>query len=232
MSAPNDMITETRKANVNLHRFISDDRWQRIHDDSARDYQSGEWVREKLLGVGRMRRDLFALATGNVLDVGCGYGSNFEYLTNAAHLTGVDVSPVMLGMAREQARRLNLEVDLRQGDVEHLDFPDHTFDTVISALATCSYLNPIAALHEMIRVCKTDGRLLLLEHGRSSWELIGRFQDRSVVSSIEHGGCRHNQEPQQIIQAAGLKITSARRSWIGIFHMIQVSPISHVPNPD
>jgi ubiquinone/menaquinone biosynthesis C-methylase UbiE len=44
-------------------------------------------------------------------------------------------------------------------------------------LATCSYLNPIAALGEMKRVCKPDGRLLLLEHGRSSWELVGRFQD-------------------------------------------------------
>jgi ubiquinone/menaquinone biosynthesis C-methylase UbiE len=113
---------------------------------------------------------------------------------------------------------------LRQGDIEHLDFPDQNFDTVISALATCSYLNPIAALHEMKRVCKLGGRLLLLEHGRSSWELIGKFQDRGVVGSIQRGGCRLNQEPQQIIQAAGLKITAARRSLAGIFHIIQVSP--------
>jgi ubiquinone/menaquinone biosynthesis C-methylase UbiE len=217
------MITETRKADGNLHRYISNDRWQRIHDDSARDYKGGEWVREKLLGVGRMRRDLFSLATGNVLDVGCGYGSNFEYLINATHITGIDVSPVMLDMAREHAHRLNIKVDLRQGDVEHLDFPDHTFDTVISALATCSYLNPIAALREMKRVCKPEGRILLLEHGRSSWELIGRFQDWGVAGSIEHGGCRVNQEPQQIVEAAGLKITSAQRSVIGIFHVIQVS---------
>lgn len=224
MSSTNELVNETRKADVDLHRFITNDRWQRIHDDSARDYQSGEWVREKLLRVGRMRRELFSLATGSVLDVGCGYGSNFEYLTNATRITGIDVSPVMLDMAREHARRLNVEVDLRQGDVEHLDFLDHTFDTVISALATCSYLNPIAALHEMKRVCKPDGRLLLLEHGRSSWGLIGRFQDRAVVGSIQRGGCRVNQEPQQIIQAAGLKITSAHRSLIGIFHVIQVSP--------
>lgn len=224
MASTEEMIAETRKADVNLHRFISDDRWRRIHDDSARAYRSGAWFREKIFGVGRLRRKLFALATGNVLDVGCGYGSNFEYLKNAAHITGVDVSPVMLDLARAHTRQLGLEVDLRQGDVEHLDFPDHTFDTVISALATCSYLNPIAALHEMKRVCKPDGRLLFLEHGRSSWELIGRFQDRSALNSIQRSGCRHNQEPQQIIQAAGLKIISARRSWIGILHVIQVSP--------
>ena len=224
MSTTNELANEARKADVNLHRFISDDRWQRIHDDAAHDYRSGEWFREKIFSVGRMRRELFALASGNVLDVGCGYGSNFGYLTNATHITGVDVSPVMLGMAHEHARQLNLNVNLRQGDVEHLDFPDHTFNTVISALATCSYLNPIAALREMRRVCNPEGQLLLLEHGRSSWGLIGRFQDRAVVGSIQHGGCRLNQEPQQIIQAAGLKITAARRSLIGIFHVIQVSP--------
>ena len=219
-----EIENETRKADVNLHRFISDDRWQQIHNASARDYKRGEWVREKVLGVGRMRRELFSPAAGDVLDVGCGYGCNFEYLTNAAHITGVDVSPVMLNLAHEHARQLHLAVDLRQGDVERLDFPDRTFDTVISALATCSYLNPIAALHEMKRVCKPAGRLLLLEHGRSSWELIGKFQDRSVVGSIQRGGCRLNQEPQQIIQAAGLKITAARRSLLGIFHIIQVTP--------
>jgi ubiquinone/menaquinone biosynthesis C-methylase UbiE len=222
MPAMNELANETRKADGNLHRFISDDRWQRIHDASARDYRSGEWVRKNLRRR-RMRRELFSLAMGHVLDVGCGYGSNFEYLTNAAHITGVDVSPVMLDMARQHARQLNIEVDLRQGDVEHLDFPDHTFDTVISALAMCSYLNPIAALHEMKRVCKPEGRLLLLEHGRSSWELVGRFQDRSVVSAIERGGCRHNHEPLQIIQASGLKVSAARRSKMGIFHVIQVS---------
>jgi len=225
MTTTNDLLNETRKANGDLHRFISDDRWQRIHDTSAHDYRSGEWVREKLLGVGRLRQGLFSLATGKVLDVACGYGSNFKYLSHATRITGVDVSPVMLNMARQHARDLNLDVDLRQGDIEHLDFPDHTFDTVISALATCSFLNPIAALREMSRVCKPDGHLLLLEHGRSSWELVGRLQDRSVVSSIEHDGCRHNQEPQQIIAAAGLKITSARRSFIGLIHVIQVSPL-------
>lgn len=224
MPTTNDLVDETRKADVNLHRFISDDRWRHIHDDSARDYRRGEWVREKLLGVDRMRRELFSLATGDVLDVGCGYGCNFAYLSNATHITGVDVSPVMLDMAREHARQLNIEVDLRQGDVEHLDFPDQTFDSVVSALATCSYLNPIAALREMRRVCKSEGRLLLLEHGRSSWGLIGRFQDRAVAGSIQRGGCRVNQEPQQIIRAAGLQITTARRALIGVFHIIQVSP--------
>src|SRR5512135_2321981 len=104
MSETKELANETRKADANLHRFISNERWRRIHDASARDYKSGEWVRERMLGVGRLRRELFSSAAGSVLEVGCGYGSNFEYLTNATHITGVDLSPVMLDMAREHAR--------------------------------------------------------------------------------------------------------------------------------
>ena len=55
MLSTTDLIAETRKANGNLHRFNSDNRWRRIHDESTRDYQSGEWVREKIFSVGRLR---------------------------------------------------------------------------------------------------------------------------------------------------------------------------------
>jgi hypothetical protein len=52
MSATNELANETRKADVNLPRFISNDRWQRIQDNAAHDHRSGEWVREKILRYG------------------------------------------------------------------------------------------------------------------------------------------------------------------------------------
>src|SRR5512138_2768926 len=128
--------------------------WRRIHDRAAPVYRRGSWVRETLFGVGRLRRQLFAQAIGQVLDVGCGYGANFAYLPNAAHITGLDFSPVMLGMARDHADQLGLDVTLVEGDAEALEFPDASFDSVISALSTCSFQNPITALQEMRRVCK------------------------------------------------------------------------------
>ena len=202
----------------------SHDEWLRIHNRAARVYINSEWSREVLFGVGKKRKALFARATGNVLDVGCGYGINLPYLVNATQITGIDFSPVMLEKAREIARESKVSVDLRQADAEALDFSDNSFDTVVSSLSTCSFFNPIAALQEMRRVCKPDGRILLIEHGRSTWNWLGRYQDRHLHEQIEQGGCRWNQEPQELVKEAGLNILSANRTFFGVLHTMTVSP--------
>jgi ubiquinone/menaquinone biosynthesis C-methylase UbiE len=167
------------------------------------------------------RLDLFAKAHGSILDVGTGYGLNFDYLLNATKITAVDFSPTMLASARRRANALGLSIDLHQGDAEHLQFPDATFDTVISALATCSFFNPVDALREMKRVVRPGGKILLLEHGRSTWPWLARYMDRNAISQIEEGGCRWNQEPQDLVREAGLHIISAHRSLAGIMHAIE-----------
>lgn len=198
--------------------------WLEIHNRAARDYINSEWTREVPMGVAKKRRNLFSQATGHVLDVGCGYGMNFPYLTNATEITGIDFSHVMLQKARDIIRRSGLVVDLREGNAEALEFSDNAFDTVISALSTCSFYDPIKALQEMRRVCKPNGRILLIEHGRSSWNWLGRYQDKHVQQQIDQGGCRWNQEPQELVQEAGVKIMHADRSLLGIFHTITASP--------
>jgi ubiquinone/menaquinone biosynthesis C-methylase UbiE len=198
--------------------------WLNIHNRAAWDYINSEWSREVLFGVAKQRKKLFAHATGDVLDVGCGYGMNFPYLTNAKSITGVDFSSVMLNKARETMRGSSIKVNLREGDAEALEFPDNSFDTVISALSTCSFYNPITALKEIRRVCKPDGKILLIEHGRSNWEWLGRYQDNHAHQQIEQGGCRWNQEPQELVKEAGLNILQSQRTLLGIFHTMVVSP--------
>jgi len=198
--------------------------WLKLHNRAARDYIHSEWSREVLFGVAKKRKKLFALATGHVLDVGCGYGMNFPYLINATHITGIDFSSVMLHKAREIIQGMSMPIDLREGDAEALQFADQSFDTVISSLSTCSFYNPHIALKEMQRVCKPQGKILLLEHGRSNWNWLGRYQDQHVHQQIEIGGCRWNQEPQELVKEAGLKIVQSERSLIGIFHTIVASP--------
>jgi ubiquinone/menaquinone biosynthesis C-methylase UbiE len=207
-----------------VHRDISRDEWQHIHDHAAGQYRSSEWSREVLLGVGKMRRKLFSQATGNVLDVACGYGGNFAYLTNATQLTATDFSPVMLEMAQQHAQKLGVKVALREADAEHLPFTNGEFDTVVSALATCSFFNPIIAMQEMKRVCKPKGRILLLEHGRSKWKWLARFQDRNAASQVESGGCRWNQETADLVRQAGLTILSDERAVAGVFRAMVIAP--------
>lgn len=198
--------------------------WLEIHNRAARMYINSEWSREFLFGVAKKRRKLFAQAVGDVLDVGCGYGMNFPYLTKADRITGIDFSPVMLEKARSLLRRLGMNVELREGNAEALDYADNTFDTVISTLSTCSFYDPVKALQEMRRVCEPGGRILLIEHGRSTWDWLGRYQDRHVHEQVEMGGCRWNQEPQELVKEAGIQILHADRALAGIFHTITASP--------
>jgi ubiquinone/menaquinone biosynthesis C-methylase UbiE len=198
--------------------------WLKVHNRAARDYINTEWSREVLFGVAKKRKQLFAQATGKVLDVGCGYGMNFPYLINATHITGIDFSPIMLEKARSAVLDSGIKADLFEGDAEALKFPDDSFDTVISTLSTCSFFDPLKALKEIRRVCKPDGRILLIEHGRSNWEWLGKYQDKHLHQQIEMGGCRWNQEPQELVKDAGIQIVHANRSLFGVFHTITASP--------
>jgi ubiquinone/menaquinone biosynthesis C-methylase UbiE len=110
-------------------------------------------------------------------------------------------------------------------DAENLEFPDGSFDTVLSALSTCTYPDPVKALREMRRVCKFDGLILLLEHSHSSLPWLAKFQDRYVDQHYqENAGCRWNQDPLELVQEAGLKIVRSKLAVLGMFHSIEASP--------
>ncbi len=109
-------------------------------------------------------------------------------------------------------------------DAEALPFREQSFDTVVSSLALCTYVDPLAALREFSRVCRPSGRILLLEHGRSDRPWLGRFQDCRAERHARVLGCRWNREPVDLVTEAALPIRSARRLLLGTLHVIEVSP--------
>jgi ubiquinone/menaquinone biosynthesis C-methylase UbiE len=141
---------------------LSKDDIQNIYDGFASKYNLEEWVNNHIFGVKRLRRRLFGQAQGKVLDVAAGIGGNFPYLPRESEIIAIDLSPGMLDKARARAKELGLKVTFQVMDAEALDFPDDTFDTVISSLSTCTFPDPIKALREMARVVKPDGQILLL----------------------------------------------------------------------
>lgn len=62
------------------------------------------------------------------------------------------------------------------GNVESLPFADDSFDCVVDTFSMCVFPNPLQALKEMARVLSPSGKLLLLEHSRSSSPLLGWYQ--------------------------------------------------------
>lgn len=190
------------------------------YDNAASWY---DWIEGILdfLGIRMLRRRLVRGASGNILEVAIGTGRNLRYYKTDCHIVGVDISSQMLKVARERAAKLHMNVLFCLGDAEALPFHDRSFDTVVSSLSACTFPNPLRALQEMARVCQTDGRLLLLEHGRSDREWLGRWQDRREDSFAKHFACHWNREPLKIAQLAHLKLAATSRSFLGIFHIIQ-----------
>jgi ubiquinone/menaquinone biosynthesis C-methylase UbiE len=177
-----------------------------------------------LLGLSRLRRMLFRRATGKVLEVAAGTGKNLTYYPRDCRIIALDLSNEMLKIARKRAAKLSMNVSFSLADAEALPFADKSFDTVVSSLSTCTFPNPVAALEEMARVSRPEGLVLLLEHGRSDRERLGRWQDRHADQFAKPLGCHWTREPLELAKNAGLKTIRAQRSFFGLFHQIEAAP--------
>jgi ubiquinone/menaquinone biosynthesis C-methylase UbiE len=120
--------------------------------------------------------------------------------------------------------KLLIDVSFLLADAEALPLRDKSFETVVSSLTTCTFPDPVAALREMARVCRTGGKILLLDHGRSNREWLGRWQDRRDDRHARQLGCHWNREPLKLVRKAGLTVARAYRTFFGIFHVIEAKP--------
>jgi ubiquinone/menaquinone biosynthesis C-methylase UbiE len=190
----------------------------------ARWYDLAEALPE-VFGLRRLRRLLVAQARGRVLEVAAGTGKNFRWYPPGEAAVAVDLSIDMLKRARQRAEKLKRRHFLfAVMDAGGLAFREHTFDCVVSTLSTCTFPDPVQALREMARVCRADGRILLVEHGRSDRVWAARYQDRRAAAHAQLLGCHWNREPLDLVRQAGLTIIRGDRRFLGVFHTIEARP--------
>lgn len=108
-------------------------------------------------------KELLQQAHGRVLEVGVGTGANLPHYPQNVEVIGIDFSPRMLAYAKERLLDIQANIELLQMDAQHLEFPDHTFDTVVSTCVFCSVPDLVKGLQELRRVLKRSGRLLMIE---------------------------------------------------------------------
>jgi len=173
--------------------------------------------------LGSARRVLCGQAHGRVLEVAVGTGRNLPFYPPNVSLTGVDLSPAMLAVARQRAAELGREVQLREADAQALPFPDATIDTLVCKLGLSSIPDDRAALGQMFRVLRPGGRLLLLGHVASPyWPVrivqfvVERFPRRLT-------GDRQLRRTVPLLEAAGFHVDrrSVRRA--GIIELLTAS---------
>jgi ubiquinone/menaquinone biosynthesis C-methylase UbiE len=157
-----------------------------------------------------------------VLEVGVGTGKNMPYYPDGAQVTAVDLTPAMLERAEPRAAKLELGVDLKLNDVESLQLSGNSFDAVVGSFIFCSVPDPLTGLKEIRRVLRPGGQLLLLEHVRSSWPLLGGMMD--LFNPLVHRlmGPHINRDTVDNIRQAGYAIDHIdHMGWGDIFKLIE-----------
>lgn len=195
-----------------------------LYDQLAAGYDRRTALRDFVF-FRRFRRQLVASAHGRVLEIGIGTGRNLPYYPRDCEITGVDISPKMLEAAAQRAAQLGLTVELLQMDAHELRFPSARFDTVVSSLSLCTMIDPVKALTEMSRVSVPNGRILLLEHGRSRYGWVCCLLDLLAPRQIGKYGCHPNRNILALVQAADLVVLQVERHFLGgILQLIRARP--------
>jgi ubiquinone/menaquinone biosynthesis C-methylase UbiE len=101
-------------------------------------------------------------AGGRILEVAPGPGFLAIDLAGRGYaVAAVDISRSFVRIARENAARAGVAVDVRQGDAAALPFGDGQFDFVVCTAAFKNFRDPVGALNEMHRVLTPGGRALI-----------------------------------------------------------------------
>src|ERR1700745_2231309 len=160
-------------------------------------------------GLGAHRQALLAAATGDVLEIGAGTGTNLRYYGDSVQtLTFTEPEKPMVRRLQKRIHERRPNAKLLRAPAEDLPFNDDSFDTVVATLVLCTVDDQLRALREVRRVLRPGGRLLFIEHVRSDDEKLARLQDRMmpINTRIAHG-CHCNRPTLEGIRKAGFEVT-------------------------
>ncbi|MPY97640.1 MAG: methyltransferase domain-containing protein [Actinophytocola sp.] len=155
-------------------------------------------------------------ATGDTLEVAVGTGLNFPVYPADVTLTGIDLSEPMLDIARDRAAELERPVTLLQGNAHNLPFDDASFDTVVCTFGLCAIPDEHAAIAEMRRVLRPGGRLILVDHIRSSSAIARGVQRLLEAVLVPIGGEHFLRRPLVIVRDQGFDVEQVQRFKIGL----------------
>ena len=170
----------------------------------------------------KYRRLLWSrVESSRVLEIGVGTGKNFPYYPADAEMTAVDLSEKMLRRAENRASGQKVAVDLRQMDVQSLEFEDNTFDTVAATLVFCSVPDPVRGIREVERVCKPGGKVVLLENNFISIPILGRLVKLANPLTLRIIGADFSRNPVDNVFRSDLAVEQVTSLGRGLWKLIE-----------
>lgn len=168
----------------------------------------------ELVFFSRWRELIWSKVDGqNILEVGVGTGKNFPYYPQGTKITAIDFSEKMLAKAQQKKELNELKVDLQLMDVQALAFADNSFDSIVATFVFCSVPDPAQGLKELYRVCKPEGKVILLEHVLSSNLFLAKVMNFLNPVIVRMAGANINRKTVELVTQVG-------------FLSVQVDPVS------
>ncbi len=105
-----------------------------------------------------------------VLEVGCGAGVDLaRFAKGGADVTGVDLAPSAIDLARANFEQQGLRGEFRVADGEQLPLPESSFDLVYAHGVVQYTVNPQRLVDECRRVLTSGGEAVFQVYNRHSW---------------------------------------------------------------
>jgi len=160
---------------------------------------------DKIMSTGQMHKARHALlsnAHGTVFEIGFGTGLNLQhYPETVSEITTADINPGMNKRALQRIAESPIKVDHNVINGESLPFEDESFDTVVCTWTLCSIKNVDAALQQVRRILKPDGKFLFIEHGLADDPKVQKWQQRlNPIQQRIGDGCNLNRNMKELIQ--------------------------------
>lgn len=156
-----------------------------------------------------LRTKVVPLAYGNVLEVGIGSGINLKLYdpTIVTKVWGVEPSIGMRVRAQKNLKESPVPVEWLSLPGEEIPLEDNSVDSVVLTYTLCSIQDWQAAMAQIHRVLKPQGKIFFCEHGQSPDTNVLKWQDRvNTVWGKLFGGCNINRPIMESIKNSGFSI--------------------------
>jgi SAM-dependent methyltransferase len=165
----------------------------------------------------RIERRLILVLAGDVaglrvLDIGCGDGElAVELGKRGARAVGTDASAEMIAAAKARAKPHNANITFQVATAEHLPFSAGQFDLVTAITVLCFVDDAAPVFHEIARVLRPGGRLIIGELGKwSTWAAERRLRAWLGSPLWRRGRFRTAGQLSHLAEWAGLVVENVR----------------------
>tara|TARA_B100000963_G_scaffold358669_1_gene383849 strand:- start:521 stop:1144 length:624 start_codon:yes stop_codon:yes gene_type:complete len=167
--------------------------------------------------INYQRNKIVPNAKGDILEVGIGSGLNIPYYDpkKINKIIGLDPSEELNEMAKENAAKSDINIDILIAGAEEIPLPSNSIDTVLITYSLCTIPNLADSLKEIKRVMKNDAEMIFCEHGIAPDLRIQNWQNKiNPLWGKLFGGCNINRDIPKILVNSEFKIQTLEQMYL------------------